>query len=273
MADPSPEPAPKFVRNTNAPLAAEFARLLALRGWTRESKEWRKAWKDNLLEWVREDFASLFGRTEQNLKSWWKLCRMVGIDDPPGSVPECQKALKDVHVNIYDLVDACKSGDKPITFKDTEELAEYSVEEQKVFPLYAAAYNPFLKAFLRPLKMFEPLHKDESPKGDGSPKEGGLPKRSGKQRRRRRRKTGSGDSAVAVAGCDGTGSSGGGGGKRAPPAAGERAEARKRRRRLYWARRKAKAKAAKAKAKADAASEPKPPEPAEPTPVAIIAAP
>jgi hypothetical protein len=57
--------------------------------------------------------------------------------------------LKKVDVNIYDLIDAARSGVAARTFTDDRQLAKYTKENGKVFPKAHAKQNKLLKFMLR----------------------------------------------------------------------------------------------------------------------------
>jgi hypothetical protein len=57
--------------------------------------------------------------------------------------------LKKIHVNIFDLIDAARSGTAARTFSSSYELAQYSKANDKVFRKVAAKQNKLLKFMLR----------------------------------------------------------------------------------------------------------------------------
>jgi hypothetical protein len=57
--------------------------------------------------------------------------------------------LKNVQVNIFDLIDAARSNTVARTFSSGSQLATYTVNSGKVFPKAAAKQNNLLKFMLR----------------------------------------------------------------------------------------------------------------------------
>lgn len=57
--------------------------------------------------------------------------------------------LKPIDVNIFDLIDAARSGEPARTFTNTGQLAKYSKKRGKVFSKAAAKQNKLLKFMLR----------------------------------------------------------------------------------------------------------------------------
>ena len=58
--------------------------------------------------------------------------------------------LKKYYVNIVDLVDA-RNGDRVMdkgVFDSRGKLSKYTIESEKIYPLYDAKANPLLKQFL-----------------------------------------------------------------------------------------------------------------------------
>ncbi|KAJ7742922.1 hypothetical protein B0H14DRAFT_2988224 [Mycena olivaceomarginata] len=123
---------PNFVHNATAPLRQEFDLLAAQRGWGEQKyqKEWKRC--------GMEEFSHYFGRDDNRLAGWQAMCAFVRANEVPDSITKCKQVLgKTVWVNIFDLVDAKRTG-KP--------------EEEKIFPLKKAKENPFLNVLL--IQMF-----------------------------------------------------------------------------------------------------------------------
>ncbi|TRM63678.1 hypothetical protein BD626DRAFT_495051 [Schizophyllum amplum] len=113
----------------------------------RYKREQRKFVKDT----INKEFLQKFGKDEDSLRAWQGLCSAIGISrvDKLKSVSECRKALKGVHVNIVDLVDAANAKTTICeTFARKKLLAEYTAETDKIYPLKAAKENPLLHQFL-----------------------------------------------------------------------------------------------------------------------------
>ncbi|KAK3906800.1 hypothetical protein C8A05DRAFT_29346 [Staphylotrichum tortipilum] len=95
---------------------------------------------------VRE-FDEYFGTG--TLDDWQRLCRDVGLAGYYPSITQCRKALRTVHINIHDLLDAVKQGRHPPRFGNPQQLAEYTVNSGKIFPkIKVKAMGP-VRALLR----------------------------------------------------------------------------------------------------------------------------
>jgi|SRR5579862_972384 len=107
--------------------------------------------------WSRQDRAVEFRRyqatwaalmeqefSETDLADYQTLCRHLDITPIPDSKNECKRRLKEVNVNIVDLVQyrrdkrAGRYAEKPIIFESEEDLKEYSEKEDKIYPLESA---------------------------------------------------------------------------------------------------------------------------------------
>ncbi|EIW60960.1 uncharacterized protein TRAVEDRAFT_46197 [Trametes versicolor FP-101664 SS1] len=144
-------PAPGFTRDINASLVAEFRRLAMLNGWKKKGKPYKEERRKVFRDWAMEDFERIFGRNNNSLESWQRLCRLLGISEgiTLGTVIECRRVLNDVYVNIIDLIDACKTPDeKPKIFATSKELAKYIRKTGKIFPRDKAKFSPLLSKFL-----------------------------------------------------------------------------------------------------------------------------
>ncbi|KAL2259467.1 hypothetical protein VTK26DRAFT_6849 [Humicola hyalothermophila] len=95
---------------------------------------------------VRE-FEKYFGTG--TLEDWQRLCRDIGIGGDLSSITKCRKALRRVHINIHDLLEAVKRGQTPHRFASVQELAAYTVRERKMYPKHYVKEMGPVKALLR----------------------------------------------------------------------------------------------------------------------------
>ncbi|KAJ6518095.1 hypothetical protein C8R47DRAFT_960244 [Mycena vitilis] len=94
-------------------------------------------------------FAEIFGVDVNNLGNWQSLCRVLEIDPVPHNLYACRAAVREIHVNLVDLVDWGGTG-APITkFDSLEELAQYTHVTRKFFPQDRAEEGGLLKYLLR----------------------------------------------------------------------------------------------------------------------------
>ncbi|CAL1699402.1 unnamed protein product [Somion occarium] len=80
------------------------------------------------------DFNDFFGTDAHDLPSWWGLCGLLEIDPIPNTVDECHKKVKQIHVNIVDLLEARRRGQEIRKFPSLAALRKYTKEEGKFFP-------------------------------------------------------------------------------------------------------------------------------------------
>ncbi|KAF8139350.1 hypothetical protein K438DRAFT_1692842 [Mycena galopus ATCC 62051] len=137
---------PNFVHNPTAPLRNEFNLLAAQRGWT--GKQYTREW----VRCGREEFDHHFGRDDNRLAGWQALCATVGVGETPGSIKQCKAVLHNVWINIFDLLDAKRTGKPVKTHKSAQALRVYSIKRKLIFPKKAAKENRFLKVWL--IEMF-----------------------------------------------------------------------------------------------------------------------
>jgi hypothetical protein len=145
---------PNFTHNSHAPLLAEFSRLANLRGWAPGSKKYHKEHGRCLLS----EFTFHYGDNEERLAGWQALCYEVKMRTVPDTITQCRKALKRVHVNIVDLIDARRTSRSAKKFPSRNALRQYtfSFEIPKFFPKKAAKRNGFLTALLIDMYAAEP---------------------------------------------------------------------------------------------------------------------
>ncbi|KAJ7449477.1 hypothetical protein B0H11DRAFT_2247215 [Mycena galericulata] len=118
---------PNFVHNPAAPLHQEFKLLAAHCGWGVRSAQYRTEW----ARCAREEFGYQFGRDDN---------RLAGV---------AGDALRNkVWVNIYDLIDAKRTGRPVKKHASADALRKYTKKTKKIFPKASAKGNPFLKVLL-----------------------------------------------------------------------------------------------------------------------------
>ncbi|KAL2139996.1 hypothetical protein VTI28DRAFT_4426 [Corynascus sepedonium] len=96
---------------------------------------------------IVEEFNTYFGAG--TLQDWQRLCRDVGINGDLPSITQCRKALKTVHINIHDLVDAVMQGRQPQRFPNVRQLVEYTISTRKFYPKNKIKEMGPVKALMR----------------------------------------------------------------------------------------------------------------------------
>ncbi|KAJ5215245.1 uncharacterized protein N7498_001652, partial [Penicillium cinerascens] len=95
------------------------------------------------------EFNIHYGSNATKLENWQVLCFELGICHSIESISKCRKALGSVHVNLVNLVDSRRTGQKVEQFPSVAALRKYTREMNKIFPRSAAKEDGFLKALLR----------------------------------------------------------------------------------------------------------------------------
>ncbi|KAJ4287017.1 hypothetical protein N0V90_012898 [Kalmusia sp. IMI 367209] len=137
---------PSFAYDEGRGVAEEFYRMCDFFAWDRddeERKEAREAFKDAMV--IR--FNGLYGTDVADLKNWHRLCIAVCIEPLPATISECKERIKDIHVNLVDLVDT--PGRNVELFTCLDELSEYTIETGKFFPKESAYAGGVLRFLLR----------------------------------------------------------------------------------------------------------------------------
>ncbi|KZP03919.1 hypothetical protein FIBSPDRAFT_844491 [Athelia psychrophila] len=163
---------PSFNYSRSSPIMSEFWRMCQHFNWDKEDEdreEAHKAFKDALTQ----QFNDYYGTDVDNIASWQKLCRRLGVEPIPEGLQACRAIIEKTHVNLVDLVD---NGRFEI-FKSLEDLRVYTIDERKFFPLDDAYAGGLLKFLLR-----EILHKYN---GGQNKQSRGHPHRGGRRGARR----------------------------------------------------------------------------------------
>lgn len=105
-----------------------------------------------------------YGTTGTKLEGWQRLCQDCGVR-VGNSITQCKKvrlsswaeidgrltvveSIVAAHINIVDLIQAKSRGHYPIHHPNRIALANYTLDNDKVFPKRIAQENGFLKALL-----------------------------------------------------------------------------------------------------------------------------
>ncbi|KAH0559522.1 hypothetical protein GP486_003961 [Trichoglossum hirsutum] len=137
-----------FAPDPTAPLVVEFKRLARSQGWGKDSNQYKE---QRAVCYVAE-FEAHYGNKSERLEGWQSLCREVHITPVPTSISKCKKELRKVWVNIVDLIDCRRTGQRVTLHSSRNALRKYSKKHGKIFSLKAAKNNGFLAALL--IQMF-----------------------------------------------------------------------------------------------------------------------
>ncbi|KDQ53391.1 hypothetical protein JAAARDRAFT_197541 [Jaapia argillacea MUCL 33604] len=170
---------PLFKPSPCSPILPESHRLCSeTYHWGRENPEKEKARALFKYAMVYE-FNGVYGTDVDDPASWSKVCQVLELPAVPGSSDACRRAVEAVFVNIVDLIDATRTGQKVRVFQTAEELLQYTKETGKVFSLNGYA-GGLLKYLYR--KVFgEPRGLRPVPRKERREKERAVKEREGKE--------------------------------------------------------------------------------------------
>lgn len=158
---------------TTDTLAIQFGQLALKNQWTDGSKQFRKQRGEFFTKRFEEEWSEIVYAPDENededgdsvqgvdiskvfkLSQWQNLCNELGIDPVPSTITQCTKALKEIHVNIFDFLEARHrnnhEGDGTILvrrFPTAKALGKYSSANDKIYPREKAKRAGALKALL-----------------------------------------------------------------------------------------------------------------------------
>jgi hypothetical protein len=146
--------------------------------WNRLKEENKRLWRGPALRNVKESyynamakaFNDAYGTNANDLWAWQKLCEAVQCDWIPNTVWQCKEVsyvtspesplpdthylqmIADIHVNIFDLIEADRS-QQPVSydliFESEEDLADYTRDEELYFPRTNEVAGGLLNYMLR----------------------------------------------------------------------------------------------------------------------------
>ncbi|TFK69042.1 hypothetical protein BDN72DRAFT_721217, partial [Pluteus cervinus] len=109
---------PEFDYDPYAHPSSEFQRLSELKGW-----DWDKpsrdipqtAWdtRHQFRTALVRQFNKTYGKDENRLEAWQKLCERLQYDPIPNTLKECRALVKSTHVNLIDLL-AIENTGRPV---------------------------------------------------------------------------------------------------------------------------------------------------------------
>ncbi|KAJ7735508.1 hypothetical protein B0H16DRAFT_1327103 [Mycena metata] len=147
---------PRFNYNPTAPVSAQYDALCRMYNWPKSERGAFKsgssprdiAYAGYQLA-MAQTFRDVFGDDVNDLGNWQSLCRVLELDVIPRTLWECQAAVRNVHINLVDLVDWAGNGAPVQKFDSLEELAAYTRMTRKFFPQGRAEESGLLVYLLR----------------------------------------------------------------------------------------------------------------------------
>ncbi|KAL8715982.1 MAG: hypothetical protein Q9220_000649 [cf. Caloplaca sp. 1 TL-2023] len=139
---------PEFHQYIHRPILDEYRRLARQKDWGKKDS---RAFRIHRGECLQAEFELHFGSIETNgkLAGWQMLCQELGLRGDMRSVTQCKKALKKIHVNILDMIDARRAGAQVARFPSQRALAQYTSDHRRYFPLSDAKGENLIKILLR----------------------------------------------------------------------------------------------------------------------------
>ncbi|KAK1142778.1 hypothetical protein N8T08_007410 [Aspergillus melleus] len=135
-----------FDHDPNALITEEFNRLAKLRLWKDGSPTWNKQWN----RFVNLEYNRLIGKRElTTLDEWRTLCEQLGLKGPFASIKKCKKAMKGIHINIVDFLEARQMGTTPQRFASKEALSEYTLTTRRFFNRKVVKEDKMLRELLK----------------------------------------------------------------------------------------------------------------------------
>jgi len=139
---------PAFDYDVTQPIMHEFERMVAQLHWGAKR---RKTQLNHLRGAMAEQFNAYYGTNVDDILAWTAMCDVLGIYPIPESMTARRKAVKSVHANIVDYIEAKRIDVQVKKFKSVRALANYSYRQGKIFPLAQAKAGGVLKYLLKEL--------------------------------------------------------------------------------------------------------------------------
>ncbi|KAH7883439.1 hypothetical protein F5I97DRAFT_1815278 [Phlebopus sp. FC_14] len=152
---------PPFIYDPSKSASKEFYRLCEYFNWRRRDNVDRTTAHEAFKTALVKQFNVVYGTDEESLSAWRKLCEAVNVHPIPVRMADCRQAVRNVHVNLVDLVDREFTGAKIQIFTSEAELNEYTRKNGKFFPRYNVHAGSLLRALLR--------RRREGPRSDRRP--------------------------------------------------------------------------------------------------------
>ncbi|KAJ6450616.1 hypothetical protein C8R45DRAFT_1127564 [Mycena sanguinolenta] len=144
---------PNFDYDPALPVSAQYGALCRLYGFYQGNPDAEAAYK-GYRHALTQAFRTFYGTDVDDLATLQSLCRVLEVVPIPQTVLDCQMALRQVHVNIVDLIDWAKgdsNAQPPKRFDTRKELTEYTCETCKFFRLEDAE-DTLLEFLLRHIR-------------------------------------------------------------------------------------------------------------------------
>jgi len=116
-----------FTYQQNHTAHRNFNRLRKVARWENKSTTLAVARVD-FNDALVQQFNFVYGTEVNNLASWQNLCTAIDIVPVPNTIKKCRKLVWDANVNIMDLLECARTGQRVRKFDTLEELREYTMK-------------------------------------------------------------------------------------------------------------------------------------------------
>ncbi|KAI0263440.1 hypothetical protein BC834DRAFT_957760 [Gloeopeniophorella convolvens] len=138
---------PEFDYNPEEVPLSEFHRMCRAFGWGSSYHPEKNAAREEFNAAMKDEFNSLYGSDEKDIRNWEKLCHVLSIEPVPKTLSACRHAVLEKHVNLVDLVQAPTRHVR--LFPTEKALSEYTLEKNRIFPKEDARDGGVLRALRR----------------------------------------------------------------------------------------------------------------------------
>ncbi|CAE7178061.1 unnamed protein product [Rhizoctonia solani] len=94
------------------------------------SQEARRTARQDLKDALAKDFGLLYGTDVNDLRAWQRLYWAQGFEVVPDNLDDCHEFMKDIYVNIVDLVDSVYTSHPVQRFYSEKEFSEYTIRTE-----------------------------------------------------------------------------------------------------------------------------------------------
>ncbi|KAG5992481.1 hypothetical protein E4U52_002793 [Claviceps spartinae] len=146
-----------FDYNPHSQVWSEYNRLCGYFRWGKGSPTERTARK-LFRQALVDEFGAIYGVDDNKLDVLQKLCEKLEINPLPQSIADCKEVIQAHYVNIVDFVDCDRTGVPIHKFDDLEQLQDYTIETEKIFPKWEAKKSLLLRFLLQRIFDERPSH-------------------------------------------------------------------------------------------------------------------
>ncbi|KAF8183063.1 hypothetical protein K438DRAFT_1839567 [Mycena galopus ATCC 62051] len=132
---------PRFQYDPSAPVSVQYKAMCRKYGFPPKSNYWE----------VKSELDLKADAARAGFRLAMSFCAVLDISPVPLTLEACRAAVRDVHVNLVDLVNWGMMGAEIRKFETLQELSTYTKDNGKFFPQSEAEAGGFLRFLLRPI--------------------------------------------------------------------------------------------------------------------------